>query len=154
MDCQDILRAKPIGEVRQTLVESGKVILEQHNLVVDASMEVMLQALFGAAAIRHVIFAFTGGRPVTPGLRSLPAIGIGNVNESPETKNFASRDNRGLATIGTFTSIFKPDTEIVYDTLGLTSTTLLLFAATSFNPVTLAAKQAVATQWTILLRGK
>lgn len=154
MDLIDAFRAQPIGHVRQTLVDSGKVILDQHNLVVDASMEVMLQALFGAAALRHVVFAFTGGRPVTPSLRSLPAVGIGNLNETPETKNFASRDNRGLATIGTFTSIFKPATGITYDTLGLTSTTLLLFAATSFEPVTLASGQAVATQWTILLRGK
>lgn len=154
MNLEDVFSARPIGHVRQTLVESGEVIRDQQNLVVDSSMEVMLQALFGAAAIRHVIFGFTGGRPVTPGLRSLSTVALGNVGDTPETKNFGSRDNRGLVTIGTFTSILKPQSGIIYDTLGLASTTLLLFAATNFDPVTLAANQAVAVQWTILLRGK
>lgn len=153
MKDQLILRAT--GIVKQTLVLTGEVIRHKPNLVVDSSLEVMIQALFGGASVAGVSFGKTGGRPVTKSLRSIGApVGFAKVNEFADTKNFASKDDRGLRTVGTWTAILKPSTSITYDTLGLITNTNQLVAANSFDPVTLVAEQAIAVQWTILLRGK
>jgi len=152
---RDEICLRPIGIVRQSLVDSGKLLHETHNLCVDGAVEIMALALWGQAALTGIAFGNTGGRPVTSGIRSIGSpIAKAKLSTSSEVPNYISVDNHGLRSIVTFSAIYKPDTLITYDTLALVSNLNSVFAATSFPAVTLNGGQAVAVQWTILLRGK
>lgn len=145
-----------VGSVRMTSRERG-VIFEQHNLVVDSSVEVMLQALMGRDLIDAVIFGDSGGASVTPGLRSIfnPVFRAvaGSTSSIPPV---ISRDGRGLSSIGTWTAVYTNPgpSSVTYDMVGLITQTSRLFAATAFAPVTLAVGESIAVEWTILLAGR
>jgi len=147
------------GRVRQTRLRdqeqlTGDVIFDGKNRVVDSALELMILALQGEDSIRNVDFGYTGGRPVTPGLRSIGSpVASAQTGTLSDTRPFASRDARGLRSIGTWTAVLTPSQTITYDTLGLVSSVGLLFAAVTFAPVNLAAGETIAVQWTIFLRG-
>lgn len=148
------------GQVRQILYPNGygaggeHVLHESANLVVDSAMEVMIQALMGDERISGVTFGKTGGKPVTRGTRVVRGpVAFSRTGEFTDTRPFASRDSKGLRTIGTWTAVLSPSQNLTYDTLGLVSSADLLFAAVSFPEVTLSAGESIAVQWTILLRG-
>jgi len=152
---KDEIRLWPIGFVRQRLVDTGQVLRDTHNLCVDSAIEIMAMALWGQAAIGAVAFGNTGGRAVTTGLRSIGTpVGKANVSSSAVTPNYISQDDRGLRSIITFSAVLTPTKIITYDTLALVSNLNNVFAATNFPAVTLNVGQAVAVEWTILLRGK
>ena len=153
MSQADALIVRPHGHVIQKLVQSRKIIREGSNLCVDSAMEVMLQALFGKAAIAGIVFGTLNGSPVTPSLRTITSLATAQINQFPDTRSYASKDNLGLRTIGTFTAIYTPGQEFTYDVLGLIADSGLLVAATGFEPVTLQAQQAISVQWTLMLRG-
>lgn len=146
------------GRVRQTLHlkgdPAGQVIFDGHNLVVDAALEIMIQALMGQERIHGVSFSNTGGLPVTKGIRSARSpVAFAATGSTTDTQPFASRDESGLRSIGTWTAVLEAAADLTYDTLGLVSTSDVLFAATSFAPVNLLAGSTIAVQWTILMRG-
>jgi len=144
------------GNVRMISRERG-VLLEQHNLVVDASVEVMMQALMGRDLIDTVQFGDSGGASVTPGLRSIfnPVFraAAGSTSSIPPV---ISRDNRGLSSVGTWTAVYTntDPSPVTYDMVGLTTQSSRLFAATAFAPVSLAVGESIAVEWTILLAGR
>ena len=157
---------KPVGLVTQTLVDSGEIIRQGHNLVVDSSVEILMQCLmFGpSAGISSIVFGNTGS-PVpgvapllSPGMTSVSTASggaVSPVNQFADTQSYISDDPEGLASIGTFTTIYTSTsvTPFTYDTLGLTNAAGSLFSVWSFLPVTLTTNQSVAVQWTILLNG-
>lgn len=159
----DTVGLSPIGHVTQRLVSTGEVIREGHNLVVEASLEVMLQCLMlgSNTALSAIVFGNSGSKDglapvVTPSMRSIPVASGGAIaplGQTTDTRAYASKDSRGLRSIGTFTAIHNPKDTFQYDTLGLIANTGLLFAVTSFPMVTLLGNQAVSVQWTIMLRG-
>jgi hypothetical protein len=157
----DIWEGRFKGRVRQTKYPSpvrdpaqGQVIHDGHNLIVDNALEVMIAALMGSETIQAVDFGYAGGKPVTRGLRSiLSPVAYARTGEYVDTKPVASRDEAGIRSIGTWTAVLTPDTELVYDTLGLVTSSNAMIAATNFEAVTLAAGETIAVQWTILLRG-
>jgi hypothetical protein len=158
---QDQLNIRPMGHVKQ--IVDGKVIREGHNLIVDSALEVMLQGLFGGSKITQVAFGNSGGDgisvpSISPSMRTIPVTPNGAtalIGQLPDTQSYASLDSRGIRSIGTFIAILKVlgNNNFTYDTLGLTSNTGLLFAVTSFLPVTLTPGQSVSVQWSVLLRG-
>ena len=136
------------------MLRNGKEIVKQDNLVVDQAAEIVLQALLGEEAIRGVEFGFSGGKPVTAGLKVMPTpVGYAPTGTTAETRPFVTRDDAGLRTIGTWQAQFSPENDIDYDTLGLVSGSNRLFAATSFPTVSLSAGENIEVEWTILLRG-
>lgn len=147
------------GRVRQALIRDpanpiSEVLFDGKNLVVDSALELMILALQGEDSIRNVDFGYTGGRPITPGLRSIGSpVASAQTGAFADTRPFASRDSRGLRSIGTWTAVLTPSSAITYDTLGLVSSVGLLFAAVAFAPVALAAGETISVQWTIFLRG-
>lgn len=144
--CQLLLK----GCVKQYELLTHKPILEQDNLVVDAAYEVILGALFNQQHLSGIAYGFTGGRPVTPGLRTLSGLlGIATLDATPSTRSFLSKDSRGQRTIGFVSAIITPDGSLTYDTLGLISNINLLYAATTFTSRTITAP--VVTEWTLYL---
>jgi hypothetical protein len=134
--------------------KGGEIILVKPNLVVDCGLELLLRALVGIDSIRNVVFGLTGGRPITPGLRTLGApVAKARVSQQDNTKTYISKDVKGLRTIATYTALLTPATNLQYDSLGLVSTTNLLYAAQTFAPISLAAGETIAVQWTTFLRG-
>ncbi len=154
---------RPKGFVRQTRFapgepyrrDGGVLIHEGHNLVVDSAFELMASALIGDDSIRGISFGLTGGRPISPGLRTIGTpVATTAVNEFDNTKTFLTKDGKGLRSIITWTGLLTAGlSSIVYDTVGLVSSTNLLFAAKVDDPVTVAPGETIAVQWTVLLRG-
>jgi hypothetical protein len=124
-------------------------------MVVDASGEIIVRALLGTDIIKGVEFGRNGGIPITRGQRSLQApVGFAAVGQTEETKAFLDKDEvTGLRTIATWSAIFSPTASVTYDSLGLVSTTGLLFAAVSCPQVTLVPGSPIIVQWTIKYRG-
>ena len=147
-----------VGHVQQARLSGDQanedVFFDGHNLVVDAALEVMIRSLLGQEEIRGVEFGSSGGTPVSRGLRTIRGpVGFAQAGTSSNTRPFVSRDGAGLRSIGTWTAVFTAPQPLTYDMLGLVSSSNLLFAAVSFDPVSLAASETVAVRWTILLRG-
>jgi hypothetical protein len=132
-------------------------VLEQPNLVVNASTEAMLQALLGRDQIDAILFGDTGGASATPGLRSIfnPIVRAA-AGASSSVLPVISKDAAGLSSVGTWTGIYtNPGPgSVSYDMLGLVTQNDRLFAATSFDAVTVVAFETVAVEWTILLAGR
>lgn len=144
-----------VGRVRQLrCTPAGQECFhDAKNLVVDSALEVMIRALQGQESIRGVEFGFTGGVPVSPGLRSVRSpVGFAPSGATNDTRPFISRDASGLRSIGTWTATFTAPQALSYDTLGLVSDSSLLFAAVAFDTVSLAVAETIAVQWTISLR--
>lgn len=156
-DLADSVSPRPVGHVKQFLRKAGSdpvLIREGDNLVVNAALEQMLLALMGQATIRRVQFANTGGRPASAGQRTLlNPLGSVQTGQTPDTQPFLTRDSRGARTIGTWSAVWTPSSAVTYDTLGLLTSTGVLFAATTFDAITLAPGDGIAVQWTIYLRG-
>lgn len=159
---QDALHVSPHGYVIQRRFApgvpftpaGGEIIVRQPNLVVDSGLELLLRALIGTDSIRSVVFGLTGGRPVTPGLRALGApVAVARVGVGDNTQTYLSKDASGLRTIATWTALFTPAADMQYDSLGLVSTTNLLYAAQTFATISLSAGETMAVQWTTFLRG-
>ena len=159
---KDLLKLWPRGHVIQKI--NGNIIREGDNLVVDSALEVMMQCLMvgASSALSAIIFGNTGSAVpgvaplISPSMRTVATAGGGAVsplNQLADTLSYTSADLTGLKSIGTFITIYKPTTSFTYDTLGLISYTGLLFAVTSFVPVTLPAHQAVSVQWQLQLAG-
>ena len=159
---KDTLKLWPTGYVKQTI--EGVTIRQGKNLVVDSSLEVMLQCLMlgSNSALSAIIFGNTGtsvpGVPpiISSSMRTIPVASGGAVsplNQFADTLSYATANIDGLKDIGMFTTIYTPAASFTYDTLGLVSYTGLLFAVTSFVPVTLPAHQSVSVQWQIQLAG-
>jgi hypothetical protein len=159
----DTVPWNPAGHVTQRLVETGEIIRDGHNLVVESALEVMLQCLMMGAgtALSAVVFGNSGSKDglapvVTPSMRTIPLASGGAVarlGPTTDTRSYTSKDSRGLRSIGTFTALYTPKDTFQYDTLGLISNNGLLFSVTSFPMVTLLGNQSVSVQWTIMLRG-
>jgi hypothetical protein len=145
-----------VGHVKMTSSLRG-VMLKKHNLVVDSSVEVMLQALMGRDLIDTILFGDSGGAAVTPGLKSIfNPVFRATAGTSSSIPPVISKDNRGLSSVGTWTAVYTnpgPSTA-TYDMLGLVTQNSRLFAATSFPSVSLAAGESIAVEWTILLAGR
>lgn len=133
----------------------GVLIHEGPNLVVDSAFELMVQALIGDDSIRGMNFGLTNGRPISPGLRTIGTpVATVAVDEFDNTKTFTSKDAKGLRSIVTWTGLLTAGgSAITYDTVGLVSTTNLLFAAKLDGEVVVAPGETIAVQWTVLLRG-
>jgi hypothetical protein len=151
MQTHDCWPGRPAGRVRQIL-NNDKEIFRGSNLVVDTSLEVMVNALMGRDRIARVEFADMS-TPIYPGLRSLRnPVGNAAVGETTDLQPFVSPDSYGVRSIGTWSAVFTPSEAISYDTLGLITTNGRLFAATSFNRVDLNPGDSILVQWTILTR--
>lgn len=152
----DAVSLGAVGHVRVVhhSKDGSKVLYDDHNTVVDLAPEIMIQALMGDERISGIEFGYAKGRPVTRGLRTvLSPVGHAPTGATAETRPFASRDNAGLRTIGTWVAILSPDADITYDMMGLVSTANRTFAVTSFPKVTLPAGDQIEVEWTIRLRG-
>jgi hypothetical protein len=153
----EIYKAMARGRVRQVSNICG-VLSDRSNLVVDTSLEVMLQALLGRDQIDAIVFGDTGGAAATPGLRAV----VNPIRRAPAgtTSSVApiiSKDENGLSSVGTWTAVYlnQGPGSVTYDMLGLVSQNDRLFAATaSFGTVTLAAGESITVEWTILLAGR
>lgn len=148
----------PIGRIRQILTRPGQepvVIREHTNLVVLSAVEMMLQALMGRDSIQNIQFGLTGERPITSGIRTIGSpVATTPVNQTDSSQTIVSKDSAGLRTIGTFIGVYAATGSLSYDTLGLASSTGLLFAAsTNFGTVPLVSGDSITVEWTILLRG-
>lgn len=145
-----------VGRVKMTSSLRGTV-MQRSNLVVDSSVEVMMQALMGRDLIDTILFGDSGGAAVTPGLKSIfNPVFRATCGTSSSIPPVISKDTRGLSSIGTWTAVYTnpgPSTAS-YDMLGLVTQNSRLFAATSFPTVTLAAGESIAVEWTILLAGR
>jgi hypothetical protein len=144
------------GHVRQTSNLRG-VIMDKDNLVVDGSVEVMLQALLGRDQIDSILFGDSGGVVATPGLRSIfNPINRSAAGQASSIQPIVSKGATGLSSIGTWTAIYTNPgpSSVTYDMLGVVSQNERLFAATSFPTVTLVAGESIAVEWTILLAGR
>lgn len=147
-------RAK--GRVEQFRVVGGKyeLIKDGSNLVVDAALETMILALMGAESLKGVELGYSGGRPVSKGLRSTPSpVAFAPFGATAETLPVASQDSAGLRSIGTWTAVYTASQPVTYDTLGMVSTSNLLFAAIAFDAVPLVGGETIAIRWSILMRG-
>ena len=152
----DAWTSRAQGRVEQFRIRNGepKLIQEGRNLVVDAALETMIQALMGNDTLKGVELGYSGGRPVSKGLRSTPSpVAFAPFGASAETLPVASLDSAGLRSIGTWTAVFTAAQPITYDTLGMISTSNLLFAAIAFDAVPLVGGETVAIRWSILMRG-
>ena len=144
-----------IGRVRQTSNLRG-LLLEKRNLVVNIGVELMAQALTGGDQVASIIFGLSGGVPVTPGLRAIyNPVNVSPAGTTSSIPPVISDDVSGLASIVTWTATWtNPGPgSVSYDMLGLVSQNTRLFAALSFDAVTLVANESIAVEWTILLRG-
>jgi hypothetical protein len=161
------LNIKAAGHVKQILLADGSTLREGHNLIVNTHLEVLMQCLMlgSSAAISSIVFGNSGttvvGVPplLSPSMASVPTLSggaISPINQFADTQSYTSDDTMGLASIGTFTTIYTATdvSGFTYDTLGLVSATGLLFSVYSFLPVTLPQNQSVAVQWTIMLNGQ
>jgi hypothetical protein len=151
----DNFRFKPTGRVRMRSSIRG-LIIEKNNLVVDASVELVAQAMLGADAISKILYGYSGGVAVTPGQRQIynPVYSAPAGGSSP-IPPYISTDSAGLKSIITWTGVFANTTAsaVTYDMVGLVSQNDRLFAAFSSGAVPVAPGEAVATEWTIFLRG-
>lgn len=139
------------GFVRQ--FKNGQPLDAGHNMVVDSAMELVLLALLGQDNISRILFANTGGSPITSGQRTIiNPVGSVRTGQTQDTRPFITLDDGGLRTIGTWTAIWAPETTVTYDTVGLMSENLLM-AARTFAPVTLSSSDNIAVQWTLYMRG-
>jgi hypothetical protein len=131
---------------------TGDVIHEQDNLVVETAAEVAVAALMGNAVVAGVSLGYTGGKPVSAGLQAAPSpVAYAQTGTTAATKPFASRDDQGLRTVGTWQAIFSPQEEITYDTLTLVSSSGRAVAATAFPEITLQPGSDIQFQWTLKL---
>lgn len=145
-----------VGRVKQTSNLRG--LLQQHpNQIVDVGVELMAQALMGGDLVSAVLFGYTNGIVVTPGLRSIyNPVARASVGPNANVPSFISKDDDGFSSICNWTAtLTNPGpSNLSYDMLGLVSQNDRLLAATSnFGTVTLVANETIAVQWTILLRG-
>lgn len=143
-----------VGHVVLTDRKSGKIILDQQNMVVDAMFELLIRGLTAEDSVSRMHAVFANGLPVTKGLRSLgsPVLNV-PVEKGGDLAPIKSLDARGLRSICTWTALLQPTGAVTYDSLGLVSLTGLLCAATAFKPITLGGTDIVSVQWTISLRG-
>ena len=157
MQIADTATLPTAGRIKMTSDRRG-VLHEKSNLVVDASVEVMLQALMGADLIDAVVFGDSGGASVTPGLRSVfNPIFRAAAGSTSSIQPVISKDSRALSSIGTWTAIYTNTglTPVTYDMIGLVSQNTRLFAATSFaTAITVDPGESVAVEWTVLLAGR
>lgn len=149
------LAVKLTGHV--VVTEGDKVVVDQHNLVVDGAFDALFRALMSPAEhITNVNFSFTNGRGTTPGLLVTPgslvgvaAVGLSGSGSTPPV--ITPRGTRSVA--GTWRAVLTPTVAITYDFLGLTMTSGELFAATAFPARTVSAGEPIAVQWTINIQG-
>jgi hypothetical protein len=143
------------GHVEQWLTKPGgsRILLHAgHNDIVFSSLEIVLAALLAQDSIQNIQFGLTGERPITQGIRTIGTpVATAPINSGVPT--VISKDSNGLCTIATVTAVITPVANLTYDTLGLTSSTGLLFSATTFGSTTIDAADTLSVQWTILLNG-
>jgi len=133
---------------------TGLNLLDQHNMVVDAMFELLIRGLTGEDSIARILAVKADGLPITKGLRSLgsPVLNV-PVEKGGDMAPIKSVDQRGLRSICTWSALLQPTGTVIYDALGLVSSTGLLCAATAFQPITLGSGDVISVQWTISLRG-
>jgi hypothetical protein len=151
----DQLRLSCVGRVRQTSDIRG-LLFEKKNLVVNVGVELMAQALTGGDQVASILFGLSGGVPVTPGLTAIyNPVNVSPAGASSSIPPVISDDVNGLASIVTWSATWTNNTmsSASYDMLGLVSANTRLFAALSFEAVTLAPNESIVVEWTILLRG-
>jgi hypothetical protein len=146
----------PTGHIRQVNQRTGEILVDQHNQILNSFFELVIRGLTGEdiiARVQALLTGVTGPGLITPGIRSLgaPVINV-PVQTGGDLAPVKTLDSNGIRSICTWTALFAPTGTVVYDTIGLVSTTGLLVAATNFNPVTLGSGDVVAVQWTISLR--
>ena len=144
------------GHVRQISSIHG-LIRDKHNLVVDACVELVAQALLGRDQIDAVLFGYSGGVIATPGLRTIyNPIYRAPVGVNSASPPFISKDELGYKSIITWTGVYvnPGPSNVSYDMLGLLSQNDRLFAATSIDTVTVAPNESIAVEWTIVTRGR
>lgn len=152
----DAWTSRALGRVEQFRIigSERKLIQDGRNLVVDAALETMILALMGGETLKGVELGYSGGRPVSKGLRSTPSpVAFASFGATAETLPVTSKDSAGLRSIGTWTAVYTAAQPITYDTLGMVSSSNLLFAAIAFDPVPLIGGETVAIRWSILMRG-
>ena len=118
------------------------------NMLMNQSVELMLRCLMGVESVNGIVVANTDRRPATPGMKTLPG-GILTL----QAESDIGRDAQGNRTLATWRGVWTPEETQTYDMLGLLTRNRFLFAATSFEPVTIQAGEQIAINWTILLRG-
>ena len=92
----DLFRMRCTGRVRIKSDRHG-VILDEKNLVVDASVELFIQALLGADAISNILYGYSGGVAVTPGQRQIfNPVFSSPVGISSAIPPYISADSAGL----------------------------------------------------------
>lgn len=142
------------GHVLMRDHRSGRIVLDQENLVVNAMYELLIRGLTAEDNVARVHAVLSSGLPITKGLRTLgsPLLNV-PVEAGGDAAPVKSVDQRGLRSICTWTALLRPTGSVTYDSLGLVSKTGLLCAATSFIPITLSLNDIISVQWTIALRG-
>jgi hypothetical protein len=144
------------GHVKMRSTLRG-LIFDDHNLVVDASVELVVQALLGRDSIDSILFGFSGGVVVTPGLRQVyNPVYRAPVGISSSVPPYISKDDIGLKSVVTWTGVYSntSPSSVSYDMLGLVSQNDRMFAAVSFPTVSIAPNESVAVEWTIITRGR
>ena len=151
----NVMSVEVTGHIRVTNQKTGAVLADQSNLEVDAMFELLIRGLIGEDRVARIHAVFSGGKPLTRGLRTLgsPVLNV-PVETGGDLAPLKSQDQRGIRSIGTWTALLKPTGSVTYDTLGLVSSTGLLCAASALqSAITLENGDVIAVQWTISLRG-